>query len=145
MTVRAGLEGVARPERPRRCTLPITALRVTPPSCLAIWLADRPSSQSIFSVTTRSSVQPISSPFHTRVDAAPLADAISCVTWAAPCRPPTRYSNPNARRHNRRPYVCPQDQYVESGLLAVRYGAAPTPCPQAAARRAQIAEGDSAT
>jgi len=32
----AGREGLARPERPRRWTLPITALRVTPPSCLAI-------------------------------------------------------------------------------------------------------------
>ncbi len=31
-----GLDGVARPDRPRRCTLPMTALRVTPPSCLAI-------------------------------------------------------------------------------------------------------------
>src|SRR5258706_12919878 len=56
---RAGLDGVARPERPRRWTLPITALRVTPPSCLAIWLADRPSSQSLFSISTRSSVQPM--------------------------------------------------------------------------------------
>ena len=57
--VRAGCEGVARPDRPRRCTLPITALRVTPPpSCLAIWLADWPSSQSFFSAPTRSSVQP---------------------------------------------------------------------------------------
>ena len=33
---RAGCEGAARPDRPSRCTLPITALRVTPPSCLAI-------------------------------------------------------------------------------------------------------------
>ena len=30
---------VARPERPSRWTLPITALRVTPPSRPAIWLA----------------------------------------------------------------------------------------------------------
>src|SRR6056297_789674 len=29
-----------RLDRPRRCTLPITALRVTPPNSLAIWLAD---------------------------------------------------------------------------------------------------------
>jgi len=35
-TVRAGCDGVARPERPSRWTLPITALRVTPPNCLAI-------------------------------------------------------------------------------------------------------------
>src|SRR5690606_41465266 len=56
---RAGCDGVARPDRPRRCTLPMTALRVTPPpSCLAIWLADWPSSQSFASAPTRSSVQP---------------------------------------------------------------------------------------
>src|SRR5262245_46762385 len=48
---------LARPERPRRCTLPITALRVTPPSSAAIWLADKPSAQSFFSNSTRSSVQ----------------------------------------------------------------------------------------
>src|SRR6201996_8326964 len=57
--VRAGFEGAARPERPRRWTLPITALRVTPPSCLAIWLAERPSCQSFLRSSTRSSVQPI--------------------------------------------------------------------------------------
>src|SRR5205085_3330218 len=61
-SVRAGLDGVARPERPRRWTLPITALRVTPPSCLAIWLAERPSCQSFFRSSTRSSVQPMISP-----------------------------------------------------------------------------------
>jgi hypothetical protein len=55
-----GCEGVALPDRPRRCTLPITALRVTPPSCLAIWLADKPSSQSRLSKSTLSSVQPMS-------------------------------------------------------------------------------------
>src|SRR5580704_6702808 len=59
---RLGCDGVARPERPSRCTLPITALRVTPPSCLAIWLAERPSSQSFFNNSTRSSVQPIGLP-----------------------------------------------------------------------------------
>src|SRR3990167_4354937 len=59
VAVRAGCDGAARPDRPRRCTLPITALRVTPPpNCLAIWLADWPSSQSFFSAPTRSSVQP---------------------------------------------------------------------------------------
>src|SRR5690606_20101264 len=44
-------------ERPSRCTLPMTALRVTPPSSLAIWLADWPSAHIFFSVSTRSSVQ----------------------------------------------------------------------------------------
>ena len=57
--VRLGCDGAARPESPSRCTLPITALRVTPPNCLAIWLADRPSSQSFYRVSTRSSVQPM--------------------------------------------------------------------------------------
>ena len=33
---------VARFESPNRCTLPITALRVTPPNSFAIWLADWP-------------------------------------------------------------------------------------------------------
>src|ERR1700752_5142130 len=58
-TVRAGFDGAARPDRPNRWTLPITALRVTPPSCFAIWLAERPSIHSFFRVSTRSSVQPI--------------------------------------------------------------------------------------
>src|SRR5947209_16826799 len=47
---------LARPERPRRCTLPMTALRVIPPSSAAIWLADRPSAHSFLSISTRSSV-----------------------------------------------------------------------------------------
>src|SRR6187200_133389 len=48
---------LARPESPSRCTLPITALRVMPPSSAAIWLADSPSVHSRLSVSTRSSVQ----------------------------------------------------------------------------------------
>jgi hypothetical protein len=51
---------LARPDRPSRCTLPITALRVMPPSSPAIWLADSPSAQSFFSSSTRSSVQDMS-------------------------------------------------------------------------------------
>src|SRR5258708_28986630 len=51
----AGL--LARPDSPRRCTLPITAFRVMPPSSAAIWLADRPSPHSFFRLSTRSSVQ----------------------------------------------------------------------------------------
>src|ERR1700761_581284 len=47
---------LARPDRPRRCTLPITALRVMPPSSAAIWLAERPSDHSFLSSSTRSSV-----------------------------------------------------------------------------------------
>src|SRR5689334_13677502 len=48
---------LARPERPSRCTLPITALRVTLPSSAAIWLAECPASQSFFNCSTRSSDQ----------------------------------------------------------------------------------------
>src|SRR6202035_2199585 len=48
---------LARPDSPRRCTLPITALRVMPPSSAAIWLADRPSPHNFFRLSTRSSVQ----------------------------------------------------------------------------------------
>src|SRR5689334_4280947 len=51
---------LARPESPRRCTLPITALRVMPPSSPAIWLADNPSAQSFLRSSTRSSVQDMS-------------------------------------------------------------------------------------
>src|SRR6266568_802271 len=50
---------LARPDRPRRCTLPMTALRVIPPNSAAIWLADRPSAHNFFRSSTRSSVQPI--------------------------------------------------------------------------------------
>ena len=52
-------ELVARPDSPRRCTLPITALRVTPPKRPAIWLALKPSAQSFLSSSTLSSVQPM--------------------------------------------------------------------------------------
>src|ERR1700687_99319 len=48
---------LARPERPRRWTLPITALRVIPPSSAAIWLADSPSAHSFVRSATLSSVQ----------------------------------------------------------------------------------------
>src|SRR6516165_12143466 len=47
---------LARPESPSRWTLPITALRVMPPSSAAIWLAERPSDHSFFRSSTRSSV-----------------------------------------------------------------------------------------
>src|ERR1700744_919553 len=53
---------LARPERPSRCTFPITALRVMPPSSPAIWLADRPSDHNLFSNSTRSSVHDMLGP-----------------------------------------------------------------------------------
>src|ERR1700690_2584801 len=59
---------LARPERPRRWTLPITALRVIPPSSAAIWLADRPSAHSFARRATLSSVQLIGfSPRHSKL------------------------------------------------------------------------------
>src|SRR5690606_29773854 len=53
----AGFPATVRFDSPRRCTLPMTALRVTPPNSLAIWLADWPSPHSFFSTSTRSSLQ----------------------------------------------------------------------------------------
>src|SRR5579872_609609 len=53
---------LARPESPSRCTLPITALRVIPPSSAAIWLAERPSDHSFFNSSTRSSVHDMPNP-----------------------------------------------------------------------------------
>src|SRR5690606_28496821 len=50
-------EARPRPDSFRRCTLPITALRLTPPSWVAIWLALSPSAQSLVRSSTRSSVQ----------------------------------------------------------------------------------------
>jgi len=59
-----GLEGLARPDRPKRWTLPITALRVTPPSLVAIWLADKPSAHNFVKISTLSSVHAMpDSPF----------------------------------------------------------------------------------
>jgi hypothetical protein len=53
----AGASPLLRLDRPSRCTLPITALRVTEPSSLAICEADLPSFHIFFSSSTRSSVQ----------------------------------------------------------------------------------------
>src|SRR5277367_6278050 len=53
-----GVEGWARAARPSLCTLPITALRVTPPSALAICEALSPDRQRLVRVSTRASVQP---------------------------------------------------------------------------------------
>ncbi len=57
-----GLTGDGRALRPRRCALPITALRDTPPSSSAIWLAVAPPSHILVSVAIRSSVQLIRIP-----------------------------------------------------------------------------------
>src|ERR1043165_9170006 len=78
----------ARPERPSRCTLPITALRVTFPSSAAIWLADRPASQSFFSCSTRSSVQVITViAFFSLISRQPFAaDALASPHSQNPCR-----------------------------------------------------------
>ena len=60
--------GEGRDFNPRRCALPITALRLTPPSSSAIWLAVSPFSQCLRSVSMRSSVHDIvARPIHFRV------------------------------------------------------------------------------
>jgi hypothetical protein len=51
--------GEGRDCSPRRCALPITALRLTPPSSSAIWLAVIPFSHIAFRLSMRSSVQAI--------------------------------------------------------------------------------------
>ena len=54
--------GEGRALRPRRWALPITALRLTPPSSSAIWLAVAPPSHILVSFSIRSSVQLIRVP-----------------------------------------------------------------------------------
>src|SRR5215203_2857457 len=91
---------LVRPESPRRCTLPITALRVMPPNSAAIWLADKPSDQSFLSCSTRSSVH--------------VMEFSSCrgpTRRIRPCRPGSRFAadadatpklvskSPSAARH----------------------------------------------
>jgi ABC-2 type transport system permease protein len=56
------LTGDGRDLRPRRCALPITALRETPPRSSAIWLAVRPFSHIVFRRSIRSSVQLMDAP-----------------------------------------------------------------------------------
>src|SRR3546814_6159640 len=55
-----GLTGDGRDCSPSRCALPMTALRLTPPSASAIWLAVIPFSHIALSVSLRSSVQAMS-------------------------------------------------------------------------------------
>jgi hypothetical protein len=55
-TVKRGAEGFRPPQTPRRCSLPITALRVSPPpKRAAIWLALKPSRQARCRASTRGS------------------------------------------------------------------------------------------
>src|SRR5204862_4683133 len=53
------LTGDGRASRPKRCALPITALRLTPPSSSAIWLAVAPFVHIALRRSMRSSVQDI--------------------------------------------------------------------------------------
>src|SRR3546814_9845997 len=55
-----GLTGDGRDCSPSRCALPMAALRLTPPSASAIWLAVIPFSHIALSVSMRSSVQAMS-------------------------------------------------------------------------------------
>ena len=57
------LTGDGRDSRPRRWALPITALRLTPPSSAAISLAVAPEVQRAFNTSIRSSVQDIGNPY----------------------------------------------------------------------------------
>jgi hypothetical protein len=59
---RPGPEGGLRPAKPRRWILPITALRLTDPKALAIWLALCPWAKSAFRRSTRASDQPPARP-----------------------------------------------------------------------------------
>src|SRR6266478_8667535 len=125
-TVRAGFDGVARPERPRRWTLPITALRVTPPSCLAIWLAESPSCQSFLRSSTRSSVQPICASHLGEPAAqplAPLAGSTSCGVQLSRCSPTTISSKQLVKGHNRRPTFRPQELDVAPATAGLRRAA----------------------
>jgi hypothetical protein len=54
--------GEGRAFSPRRCALPITALRLTPPSSSAIWEAVEPPSHMRVNLSMRSSVQLIDCP-----------------------------------------------------------------------------------
>src|SRR3569833_3141213 len=96
---RAEREGLARPARPSRGTLPITALRVTPPRARAIWLAERPSVHNVLSCSTRSS------------------DQFICVMALAPAYPGPSLSPPVTRYSSATltPYK--------------HYGYHPSPCP----------------
>src|SRR6476659_6838521 len=81
---------LARPDSPSRCTLPMTALRVMPPSSAAIWLAERPSDQSFFRSSTRSSVHDMLNPPQ-RGGAKALME--SPIGQAATCRPTRTLTN----------------------------------------------------
>src|SRR4029079_502274 len=77
-----GFTGEGRCSRPRRWALPITALRLPPPSSSAIWLAVAPSCHIFFRRSIRSSVQdmletapiPCGPPGHSLVAPAPVDD-----------------------------------------------------------------------
>src|SRR6478735_9363568 len=67
-----GFTGEGRDSRPRRCALPMTALRLTPPRSSAIWLAVAPSVHIALRRSMRSSVQlmKIQTPYVLRAAAA---------------------------------------------------------------------------
>jgi len=79
-----GAAGFLPRDRPSRLILPMTALRLTPPSYAAIWLALSPSLQSFLSNSTRSSVQDMPPSFR-------AADSESLIV-----RRPLRWPTPNA-------------------------------------------------
>src|SRR5690606_34211750 len=93
------LTGEGRALRPSRCALPITALRETPPSSSAIWLAVAPLSHILVSVAIRSSVQLIRIPSVRRAVRAPDA-AVSCQRTPRPIVAP--HGRPSPRLTGKR-------------------------------------------
>src|SRR5260370_2210377 len=116
-------EGVlARPDSPSRCTLPITALRVTPPSSAAIRLAESPSAHSFFRSSTRSSVHIL--PLHQR----------SIVEGRVPpAESPIVSSEGQSGRRTARSTRCnsgngpPQNEMSYLRVSRVQYGGGPPP------------------
>src|SRR5258708_4209923 len=105
---------LARPERPRRCTLPITALRVMPPSSAAIWLADSPSPHSFFRLSTRSSVQvmPLPSAVRRRISLDGIHPRVR------PARRPTRRYAPQPMNSE----TCPPHEMSYLTIKKLQYG-----------------------
>src|SRR5581483_3076096 len=89
-----GFTGEGRCSRPRRCALPITALRLTPPSSSAIWLAVAPSAHIFFRRSMRSSVHdivklklPTCPAGHQPIGASPVNDQANNWVRNAPGKP----------------------------------------------------------
>src|SRR5437868_2512499 len=115
-----GLTGDGRDSRPRRWALPITALRLTPPSSSAIWLAVEPSVHIVLRRSIRSSVQLIVlSKLRLRPRAAP--DRRFCRERPDVRLGPGRTRNADA---SRRQLGRPQDPLYQGGAAVLQGPAA---------------------